>query len=81
MLCGNLNSKRNPSIRMLRLTVTGGGTCKDRKSTSGGVWMVGKHCVKTWSASQGPFALSSAEAGFYELLRQSLEQKDSLVLH
>ena len=38
----------------------GGG--KERKSTSGGVWMLGGHCIKTWSASQGAYALSSAEA-------------------
>ena len=28
------------------------GTIEDRKSTSGGVWMLGKHSIKTWSASQ-----------------------------
>ena len=45
-----------------------GGTYKDRKSTSGGVWMIGNHCIKTWSASQGAFALSSAEAEFYAMV-------------
>ena len=39
-----------------------------RKSTSGGVWMLGKHCIKTWSASQGAVALSSAEAEFYGMI-------------
>ena len=43
--------------------------CKlSRKSTSGGVWMLGDHCIKTWSASQGPYALSSAEAEFYVMI-------------
>ena len=28
-----------------------GGANKERKSTSGGVWMLGKHCVRTWSAT------------------------------
>ena len=41
----------------------GGGT-GSRKSTSGGVWMIGGHCIKTWSMTQGAYALSSAEAEF-----------------
>ena len=45
-----------------------GGTAKDRKSTSGGVWMLGEHCIKTWSCSQGPYALSSAEAELYAMV-------------
>jgi hypothetical protein len=45
-----------------------GGNHKDRKSTSGGVWMLGKHCIKTWSATQGAFALSSAEAELYAMI-------------
>ena len=45
-----------------------GGNVKDRKSTSGGVWLLGDHCIKTWSASQGPYALSSAEAEFYAMI-------------
>ena len=44
----------------------GGG--RGRKSTSGGVWMLGGHCIKTWSASQGPHALSSAEAELYGMV-------------
>eukprot|EP00973_Karenia_brevis_P016497 2259503-Karenia_brevis.AAC.1 len=34
-----------------------GGNVRDRKSTSGGVWMLGGHCIKTWSATQGAYAL------------------------
>ena len=30
--------------------------------------MSGKHCIKTWSASQGVVALSSAEAEFYGMI-------------
>jgi hypothetical protein len=45
-----------------------GDTCKDRKSMSGGMWMIGGHCIKTWSASQGPYALSSAEAELYGMV-------------
>ena len=44
----------------------GGG--KERKSTSGGVWSLGGHCIKTWSASQGAYALSSAEAELYGMV-------------
>ena len=45
-----------------------GGTSENRKSTSGGMWMLGSHCIKTWSASQGAVALSSAEAEFYAMV-------------
>ena len=45
-----------------------GGTARDRKSTSGGVWRLGKHCIKTWSATQGAYALSSAEAELYGMI-------------
>ena len=41
---------------------------KDRKFTLGGAWMLGKHCIKTRCASQGAFALSSAEAEFYAMI-------------
>jgi hypothetical protein len=30
--------------------------------------MLGKHCIKTWSATQGAFALSSAEAELYAMI-------------
>ena len=45
-----------------------GGSSRDRKSTSGGLWMIGNHTIKTWSASQGAYALSSAEAEFYSMI-------------
>ena len=45
-----------------------GGNLKDRKSTSGRVWMLGHHTIKTWSASQGAIVLSSAEAEFYAMI-------------
>ena len=41
-----------------------GGRVGSRKSTSGGAIVLGGHCVKTWSATQGAVALSSAEAEF-----------------
>ena len=30
--------------------------------------MLGNHCVKCWSSSQGPIALSSAEAEYYAMV-------------
>ena len=42
-----------------------GGDRIDRKSSSGGVWLLGKHVIKTWSVTQGAVALSTAEAEFY----------------
>ena len=45
-----------------------GGTSKDRRSTSGGTWSLGGHCIKTWSATQGAYALSSAEAELYGMV-------------
>jgi len=52
-----------------------GGISGDRKSTSGGVWMLGMHCIKTWSSSQGPIALSSAEAEFYAMVEAVTKAK------
>ena len=30
--------------------------------------MIGAHCIKTWSVTQGAYALSSAEAEFYAMI-------------
>ena len=32
--------------------------------------MIGSHCIKTWSAAQGPFALSSGEAELFSLAKE-----------
>ena len=45
-----------------------GGARGDRRSTAGGVWFLGHHCIKTWSATQGSIALSSAEAELYAMV-------------
>ena len=37
--------------------------------------MVGKHCVKTWSSTQGAYALSSAEAEFYAMIEAVIRAK------
>jgi hypothetical protein len=44
------------------------GCRRTRKSTSGGAIMIGTHCIKTWSSTQGPIALSSAEAEYYSMV-------------
>ena len=46
--------------------------CKEtRKSTTGGVIMLGAHAVKGWSVTQGVIALSSGEAEFYGIVKGS----------
>ena len=37
--------------------------------------MIGKHCIKTWSSTQGAIALSSAEAEFYAMVDAVLRAK------
>lgn len=56
------------------------GGSRDRKSISGGVWMLGGHCIKTWSASQGAHALSSAEAELYGMIEGVTRAKGLLSL-
>ena len=52
-----------------------GGNSKDRRSTSGGVWRLGGHLIKTWSSTQQAYALSSAEAELYALIDAVLRAK------
>ena len=54
-----------PSHGILFTDSDWGGDRIDRKSTSGGVWLLGNHVIKTWSVTQGAVALSTAEAEFY----------------
>ena len=42
--------------------------------------MLGSHCIKTWCASQGAFALSSAEAEFYAMVEAVTRTKGLLTL-
>lgn len=37
--------------------------------------MLGNHCIKTWSASQGAVALSSAQAEFYAMIEGAARAK------
>ena len=46
------------------------GGCKTtRKSTSGGVVLLGGHMIKSWSTNQAVIALSSGEAEYYAMLQ------------
>jgi hypothetical protein len=45
------------------------GCARTRKSTSGGILMMGGHVVKTWSTTQTTIALSSGEAKYYGVIR------------
>ena len=47
------------------------GCARTRKSTSGGVVMLGKHTIKHWSSTQPSVTLSSGEAEFYGVVRGS----------
>ena len=40
--------------------------------------MLGKHCIKTWSSTQGAVALSSAEAEFYAMIEAVIRGKGIL---
>ena len=37
--------------------------------------MLGNHCIKTWSATQGAYALSSAEAELYAMVEATTRAK------
>ena len=48
--------------------------CVDtRRSTSGGVVVVGGGCIKSWSSTQGSVALSSGESELYGLVKGAAE--------
>ena len=47
------------------------GCIKTRKSTQGGVCMIGQHCFKNWSSTQAIIATSSGEAEYYGLVKAS----------
>ena len=49
------------------------GCIATRKSTSGGVAMLGNHQLKHWSTTQGVIALSSAEAELYGIVKAAVQ--------
>ena len=56
------------------------GCRQTRKSTSGGVAMVGRHCLKFWSKTQQNITLSSAEAELVALVKGGCEGKGLIAL-
>ena len=42
-----------------------------RKMTSGGVVMIGSHCIRSWSSTQPSVTISSGDAEFYGLMKVS----------
>ena len=46
-----------------------------RKSTSGGILMIGEHLIKSWSSTQPVIALSSGEAELYALVKAAAQAK------
>jgi hypothetical protein len=49
------------------------GCRRTRKSTSGGVLMLGSHTIKTWSSTQSVIALSSGEAEYYGMVKAAAQ--------
>ena len=47
------------------------GCTRSRKSTSGGVIMLGSHCLRTWCLTHGAIALSSAEVEYYAMVERA----------
>ena len=45
------------------------GCIRTRKSTQGGMTMVGQHCIKSWSTTQAFISLSSAESEYYGVVK------------
>ena len=45
------------------------GCVRTRKSTSGGVVMLGRHCIKHWSSTQPSVSLSSGDVEFHWVVR------------
>ena len=49
------------------------GCRRNRKSTSGGVAMIGNHCIKAWAKTQSVIAKSSAESELYSVVKGATE--------
>ena len=64
--------RQNPVSKIDTWVDTDYAGCRDtRKSTSGGVIMVGSHLIKGWSSTQSVIALSSGEAEYYGMVKGS----------
>ena len=45
------------------------GCKRTRRCTSGGVLMLGRHFIRSWSSTQASVAISSGEAEYYAMLK------------
>ena len=52
------------------------GCRRTRKSTSGGVILIGSHCIKSWSHTQGTLALGSAKAEYCSMVEGVMRAKN-----
>ena len=59
------------TLSIATLILIGQGARKTRKSTSGGVILLGSHILKTYSSTQPTISLSSGEAEFYGVVKGS----------
>ena len=57
------------------------GCRRNRKSTSGGVAMIGGHCIKAWAKTQSVVAKSSAESELYSVVKGACEGLSLITLH
>ena len=57
------------------------GCRRSRKSTSGGVAMIGNHCVKAWAKTQAVIAKSSAESELYSVVKGATEGLGLITLY
>ena len=54
---------------------------RTRKSTSGGIAIIGSHVIKSWSKTQSVIAKSSAESELYAIIRASTEALGMVTLY
>lgn len=66
---------RRKGRRHIRCPIVTGGKYQGEEVTSRVAWFVGGQCIKTWSCTQGAFALSSAEAEFYAMIEAVVSSK------
>ena len=62
-----------PALATVYSDADWGGCPRSGRSTSGGVLMLGQHCMRAWASTQTTVALSSAEAELVALVRASTE--------
>ena len=67
-ICYHWQSEEEASELRIYVDSDWAGCVRTRRSTSGGVAMVGSHVLRTWSVTQAVTAISSGEAEFYAMI-------------